>query len=167
MVFFYFQGRGHQCDLRVSDISVSRLHAVIKYERDRFVIYDNNSKFGTLVLMKEPFAITSEKIGIQIGRTVISLSLKSNEGLPKGSLSNSGNKMSVSLSNLKGMNKANSSDTWEKKDKNLKNKEKNKEMPTMMKLEPKNEKEEDDIFDFGKNANMDEEMNPEEENEEK
>jgi pSer/pThr/pTyr-binding forkhead associated (FHA) protein len=25
-------GRGHQCDIRIGDISVSRLHALIKYE---------------------------------------------------------------------------------------------------------------------------------------
>ena len=115
--------------------------------------------------MKDPFVITSEKIGIQIGRTVISLSLKSNDALQKGQLTNSGNKLGGSLSNLKGMNKANSSDAWEKKEKGPK-KDKGKEMPTMMKLEPKNEKEEDDILDFGKNQNMEEEMNPEE-NEEK
>lgn len=69
-------GRGHQCDLRISDISVSRLHAYIRFEKGQFMLYDNNSKFGTLVLMQEPYQITNEKIGVQIGRTVISLALK-------------------------------------------------------------------------------------------
>ena len=47
-------GRGHQCDLRVSDISVSRLHAYIKFENGGFVMYDNNSKFGSLVKLTKP-----------------------------------------------------------------------------------------------------------------
>lgn len=40
--------------MRVSDISVSRCHALIKYnqENGRFYLEDNLSKFGTLVLAK-------------------------------------------------------------------------------------------------------------------
>mmetsp|Transcript_1949 Transcript_1949/g.1757 ORF Transcript_1949/g.1757 Transcript_1949/m.1757 type:complete len:133 (+) Transcript_1949:349-747(+) len=41
-------GRGHDNDIRISDISVSRFHASIKKEKDQFILYDNNSKFGTL-----------------------------------------------------------------------------------------------------------------------
>ena len=120
-------GRGHQCDLRVSDISVSRLHAVIKYERDQFVIYDNNSKFGTLVLMKEPFTITTEKIGIQIGRTVISLSLKPNNS-PTQDLINNTTAANLNKNNQKSLSKANSYENYEKnKEKiNVKGKEKEK-----------------------------------------
>jgi hypothetical protein len=45
-------GRGHESDLRVSDISVSRCHAVIKFDPEiqQFFLEDNLSKFGTLVL---------------------------------------------------------------------------------------------------------------------
>ena len=46
-------GRGHESDLRVSDISVSRCHAILKYDvngSDKYYIEDNLSKFGTLVL---------------------------------------------------------------------------------------------------------------------
>ena len=46
-------GRGHESDLRVSDISVSRCHAILKYDAadtKRFYLEDNLSKFGTLVL---------------------------------------------------------------------------------------------------------------------
>lgn len=40
--------------MRVSDISVSRFHAVLKYESDhQFYLEDNLSKFGTLVLAKQ------------------------------------------------------------------------------------------------------------------
>jgi len=114
---------------------------MIKYEQDKFVIYDNNSKFGTLVLMKDPYVISSEKIGIQIGRTVISLSLKPNDGLQKALINNSGNnKMTNSNTGIKAINKANSSDNWGQKGEKANKKEKRKEPPTMMKLEQKNEK---------------------------
>jgi len=37
-------GRGHECDLRENDISVSRLHAYIQFNNGKFIIFDNNSK---------------------------------------------------------------------------------------------------------------------------
>jgi len=46
-------GRGHESEVRVNDISVSRCHAIIKYKEDGFFIEDNRSKFGTLVMLKE------------------------------------------------------------------------------------------------------------------
>jgi hypothetical protein len=47
-------GRGHESDVRVSDISVSRCHAILKYDREEhcYFLEDNLSKFGTLVLAK-------------------------------------------------------------------------------------------------------------------
>ena len=53
-------GRGNDCDIRITDISVSRCHGVLKFENDMFVLQDNNSKFGSLVLMQHPFQINSE-----------------------------------------------------------------------------------------------------------
>ena len=47
-------GRGHDNDIRLNDISVSRFHAMIKRERDHLILVDNNSKFGTLALVKRP-----------------------------------------------------------------------------------------------------------------
>lgn len=46
-------GRGHDSDLRINDISVSRLHAMIKYKDGKFLLEDNISKFGTLVLVNK------------------------------------------------------------------------------------------------------------------
>jgi hypothetical protein len=69
-------GRGHECDLRENDISVSRLHAFIKYENGQFIVFDNNSKFGTLVLLRKNYKIEKKKIALQIGRTVLTFSLK-------------------------------------------------------------------------------------------
>lgn len=63
-------GRGHQCDLRISDISVSRIHAFLKFVDGNFLIYDNESKFGTLILLSQDYEIKNDKAAIQIGRTV-------------------------------------------------------------------------------------------------
>jgi predicted component of type VI protein secretion system len=45
-------GRGHESQVRINDISVSRCHAIIKCKKDGFYIEDNTSKFGTIVLLK-------------------------------------------------------------------------------------------------------------------
>lgn len=48
-------GRGHETHMRITDISVSRLHAYIRKSRRGFYyIEDNHSKFGTLALVKSP-----------------------------------------------------------------------------------------------------------------
>jgi pSer/pThr/pTyr-binding forkhead associated (FHA) protein len=50
-------GRGHESDIRVNDISVSRCHAIVKYREGAFFVEDNLSKFGTLVHMKDRIEI--------------------------------------------------------------------------------------------------------------
>ena len=65
-------GRGHECEIRITNISVSRNHARIDKINDEYFVFDNKSKFGTLV--KEDnllLEVTRIKQGIQIGRTVI------------------------------------------------------------------------------------------------
>ncbi len=42
-------GRGHECEIRITDISVSRNHARIDKIGDDYYVFDNKSKFGTLV----------------------------------------------------------------------------------------------------------------------
>jgi len=70
-------GRGHDSDIRVTDISVSRHHGFIKLERGSLYLEDNNSKFGTLVQMNGPLRITRESdIVIQIGRTMLSFAIQ-------------------------------------------------------------------------------------------
>lgn len=66
-------GRGHESDVRINDISVSRSHALLKYNKDsgRLLLRDLRSKFGTLVLLKRPIEIKEKKIQLQIGRTYI------------------------------------------------------------------------------------------------
>ena len=70
-------GRGHESDLRINDISVSRCHTKIKFERGKFLLEDNQSKFGTLVLVKQrtPLLPGFNK-AVQVGRTVINFSVK-------------------------------------------------------------------------------------------
>ena len=72
-------GRGHESDLRINDISVSRCHAKIKLENGKFLLEDNTSKFGTLVCVKQrtPLLPNFNK-AVQVGRTVINFSVKSN-----------------------------------------------------------------------------------------
>jgi len=53
-------GRGHESEVRVNDISVSRCHAILKYKPDGIYIEDNRSKFGTLVLLKDTYNIQLE-----------------------------------------------------------------------------------------------------------
>ena len=57
-------GRGHESDLRVSDISVSRCHALLKYDHENtqgFFLEDNLSKFGTLVMAAKPIELEEEQ----------------------------------------------------------------------------------------------------------
>jgi predicted component of type VI protein secretion system len=70
-------GRGHESEVRINDISVSRCHAIIKCKKDGFYIEDNLSKFGTIVLMKERIKLAEDHtMAIQVGRSVISFTIK-------------------------------------------------------------------------------------------
>jgi predicted component of type VI protein secretion system len=70
-------GRGHESDLRINDISVSRCHAIIRLKEGKFLLEDNLSKFGTLVLIKNHTSLLpGYNKAVQIGRTVINFSVK-------------------------------------------------------------------------------------------
>ena len=64
-------GRGHDSDILLSDISVSRIHCVISTENKNVFIEDNNSKFGTLILIQSPSIQMVENLPLyfQVGRT--------------------------------------------------------------------------------------------------
>jgi hypothetical protein len=67
-------GRGHECEIRITDISVSRKHALIRSVKNEFYIFDNKSKFGTLVreeAMGFEIRKEAERKAIQIGRTIL------------------------------------------------------------------------------------------------
>lgn len=76
----YVLGRGHESDLRISDISVSRSHARIFYEDDSYYIEDLASKFGTLMLATDPIVMENENKVLQIGRTLVSACKQNDAG---------------------------------------------------------------------------------------
>lgn len=71
-------GRGHDSEVRVNDISVSRCHAIITYRPDGIYIADNRSKFGTLVLSRQTnIQLEGQKPQVfQIGRSVCSFTVQ-------------------------------------------------------------------------------------------
>jgi len=71
-------GRGHDSDVRISDISVSRFHALIrKAKDDSLYLEDNNSKFGTLVLLQNPkMRVLESCLPLQIGRSLLTFHIK-------------------------------------------------------------------------------------------
>lgn len=84
-------GRGHDSDVRINDISVSRSHANLTFENGKIKIMDMKSKFGTLALIKKELPILDKKIQLQIGRTYLDTCSKDYEDYEK----------SLNLKNLK------------------------------------------------------------------
>ena len=67
-------GRGHDCDIKISDISVSRKHSKVRMHNNEFFIEDTKSKFGTLEKINSSFIIRKNTdITLQMNRTVIRL----------------------------------------------------------------------------------------------
>ena len=71
-------GRGHESNILLSDISVSRVHCLLNVENDSIYLEDNNSKYGTLVLIQTPKINLAENIflNLQIGRSFINCKVK-------------------------------------------------------------------------------------------
>ena len=72
-------GRYDSNDIIDNDISVSRNHAVLKFNREKGKIYLENKseKFGTLVLIKNNLKMKENNINFQVGRTYINAKLES------------------------------------------------------------------------------------------
>ena len=82
-------GRGSQCEVRITDVSVSRHHASFellfvqsKTHSGRFDallrVNDEASKFGTLVFLREPLPLSSgQKAHLQVGRTCLTIQSQS------------------------------------------------------------------------------------------
>ena len=72
-------GRGLEVQLMLSDISVSRIHTVLRIVNgDKVILEDFNSKFGTLVLLQCPSIeiLNGQRLTIQIGRTYMNIEIK-------------------------------------------------------------------------------------------
>lgn len=54
-------GWGKELEIRISDISVSRFHSCLWIENKKVLIFDNNSKFGTLIMIQNPLNISQFK----------------------------------------------------------------------------------------------------------
>ncbi len=72
-------GRSKECDVSFPEISVSRFHCYIHYDEKKNNIYleDNCSRFGSLVLIQNPFLLMINKnsLKIQTNKTFIKIKL--------------------------------------------------------------------------------------------
>ena len=71
-------GRGHESNVLLSDISVSRVHCFMIVENKQVFLEDNDSKFGTLILVQTPSIKILEDLPlyIQVGRTFLACKIK-------------------------------------------------------------------------------------------
>jgi hypothetical protein len=70
-------GRATDANIRLSDISVSRAHAIISQYNDSFYLHDTNSKFGTLISAGNRFCILYNKpFSVQKGNILFDFLMK-------------------------------------------------------------------------------------------
>ncbi|CAD8078832.1 unnamed protein product [Paramecium sonneborni] len=67
-------GRGHNSEIRCQDISVSRNHANISYEKF-WSIQDQGSKFGTLRIIQNKLQLLKDIQEIQVGRVLLKIKI--------------------------------------------------------------------------------------------
>ena len=74
-------GRENDKDIVEKDISISRFHAVLKYNKinGKICLQNKSKKFGTLVLVKNPIKVLDKTIHLQVGRTYIEAKLGNKE----------------------------------------------------------------------------------------
>ena len=73
-------GRQSYNDIIDMDISVSRSHAVLKYNREKgkLIIKNLSEKFGTLILIKDNIKLKEKKIHFQVNKSYIIANLENN-----------------------------------------------------------------------------------------
>ena len=66
-------GRANECELSISELSVSRFHCIIHKDEGDLYLEDNSSKFGTLVLIQNNNMIMNDYVPlkVQINKTFI------------------------------------------------------------------------------------------------
>ena len=71
-------GRGHESNILLSDISVSRVHCMLKVQNNSVYLEDNEAKYGTLVLVQTQRLnlIENMDLDLQIGRSFINCKVK-------------------------------------------------------------------------------------------
>ena len=76
----YLLGRCQDCDIKISDISVSRNHCQIHFKDKKFWLQDTLSKFGTLTLAQGKVQVLpGTQLGMQIGRNLLIFQLVENK----------------------------------------------------------------------------------------
>ena len=68
-------GRGQDSDMRLTDVTVSRIHSMLlRTKENKIIIKDIGSKFGTLILLQaKKVLITNKILAIQIGKLFLNL----------------------------------------------------------------------------------------------
>ncbi len=76
-------GRGISSDVLLSDVSVSRVHCLFSIEGKNIFLQDNNSKFGTLILVQTPSIKIAENLPlcIQVGRTFFNINVEQDKSI--------------------------------------------------------------------------------------
>ena len=76
-------GRGNECEIMFTDISISRIHSILIREGNNVILKDYKSKFGTLILIHNQNLIINPdlSLNIQIGRTFFHIQIKQNFSL--------------------------------------------------------------------------------------
>lgn len=70
-------GRGKNCKVLLSDVSVSRQHCKILLAGDKYYLEDLEAKFGTLVSISQDFVVSpGQNIEIQINQIFLSINLQ-------------------------------------------------------------------------------------------
>ena len=70
-------GRSIDCNVKLSDVSVSRLHAVMRHEDGKITLKDRGSKFGTLINCEKVVQVSKSKPSyLQIGKAFMEFSMK-------------------------------------------------------------------------------------------
>ncbi len=71
-------GRGHEADIRIGDVSVSRVHAVLSCGEKGFTLRDNDSRFGTLVRLEGRQEVgMGRQLSVQASNVVLTFAAKS------------------------------------------------------------------------------------------
>jgi len=69
-------GRGQHAEMRINDISVSRMHARLTCTTEGIFLEDNNSKFGTLIHINKLDIKPSIERTVQVGRTIVDFEVR-------------------------------------------------------------------------------------------
>ena len=70
-------GRSNDCELSIPELSVSRFHCFIHRDKNKLYLEDNNSKFGTCVLLQNSNLLLTDNEPLRIvkGKTYIKLNM--------------------------------------------------------------------------------------------